>query len=107
MATCSAQTQRQAHLQDILDRQTKSGLSAAAFCKSAGIAPQTFYWWRARLRGGTPPGARTKGDTMAPFVDLGALRGAERILIDYLPSNPALRRWNLSVTPLPSPRATW
>lgn len=77
MATGSAQTQRQARWQDILDRQTKSGLSAAAFCKSAGIAPQTFYWWRARLRSGTPPAARTKGDTMAPFVDLGALRGVE------------------------------
>ncbi|HEX7646300.1 MAG TPA: hypothetical protein VF450_02695 [Noviherbaspirillum sp.] len=71
--------QRQAHWRAVLERQKHSGLTAAAFCKSEGVALQTFYWWRAKLRHGTSAAGHAQPDMAAPFVDLGALRTSETV----------------------------
>jgi hypothetical protein len=63
--TGSGSELRRAYWRDVLERQASSGLSAAAFCKSEGIAVPTFYGWRARLRDVPAPQA-------VPFIDLGA-----------------------------------
>ncbi len=62
--TGSGSEQRRAYWRGVLERQANSGLSAAAFCKSEGIAAHTFYGWRARLRD-------VPGRQAVPFIDLG------------------------------------
>jgi hypothetical protein len=65
---------RQAQWRDRLVRQEQSGQSVAAFCKSEGIAAQTFYWWRAKLDNGRPAAeSAPRLREAAPFIDLGAL----------------------------------
>lgn len=75
MTRSAAAQQRQAHWRALLSRQAHSGLSAAAFCKGEGIAAQTFYWWRAKLRGGQEEQATFSPEEHpgAPFIDLGDL----------------------------------
>jgi hypothetical protein len=40
----------------LVEKQTESGMSAAAFCKEQNINPQRFYAWRRRFSC-DPPGA--------------------------------------------------
>lgn len=63
--TGSGSEHRRAYWREVLERQANSGLSAAAFCKSEGIAAHTFYGWRARLR-------EVPARQVVPFIDLGA-----------------------------------
>ncbi len=37
-----------------IERQRKSGLTVAAFCRQEGVSSATFYGWKRKLRGGTP-----------------------------------------------------
>jgi transposase-like protein len=39
-----------AEWREILERYEGSGLSQAAFCQEAGVAPSTFQVWRRKLR---------------------------------------------------------
>jgi putative transposase len=68
----------EADWQELVARQTHSGLSVAAFCQREGISPWSLYDWRKRLR--------ARGDREEPvasvpvpkesaagFIDLGAL----------------------------------
>ena len=64
---------RQAQWRERLARQEQSGQSVAAFCKSEGIAAQTFYWWRSRLGNSRPAESAPRPRDAAPFIDLGAL----------------------------------
>lgn len=64
---------RQAQWRERLVRQEQSSQSVAAFCKSEGIAAQTFYWWRARLGKYRPVDPTPRPREAAPFIDLGAL----------------------------------
>lgn len=61
--TGSGSEQRRAYWREVVERQANSGLSAAAFCKSEGIAAHTFYGWRARLRD-------VPAQQPGPFIDL-------------------------------------
>ena len=73
MKRSTSDQHRQAQWRERVAGQAQSGQSVAAFCKSEGIPPQTFYAWRARLRkGATAKPAQCQRDT-APFIDLGAL----------------------------------
>jgi hypothetical protein len=59
----------------LVERGQSSGLSVAAFCRSQGISPASYYRWRERLAQNT-----ASSDTLgtAPgFIDLGTL-GASR-----------------------------
>ncbi|MCO6439039.1 MAG: hypothetical protein J5J06_18255 [Phycisphaerae bacterium] len=40
---------------EILQRQSSSGLSVAAFCRRSRISQASFYTWRRRLRDGATP----------------------------------------------------
>jgi transposase-like protein len=75
MTRSVAAQQRQAHWRAVLSRQAHSGHSAAAFCKSEGIAAQTFYWWRAKLRDGHEEQATFSPEERpaAPFIELSDL----------------------------------
>ena len=42
--------ERKDYWRALIDKQTESGMSAAAFCKQQGINPQRFYFWRRRFR---------------------------------------------------------
>lgn len=42
--------ERRTHWQAIIDNQTTSGVSVAAYCRDAQIKPSYFYTWRRRLR---------------------------------------------------------
>ena len=64
---------RQAQWRERLTRQEQSGQSVAAFCKSEGIAAQTFYWWRTRLSKYRPAESTPRPRDAARFIDLGAL----------------------------------
>ena len=67
---------RQAQWRERLVRQEQSGQSVAAFCRSEGIAAQTFYWWRTRLSKYRPVEPAPRRRETAPFIDLGALAPA-------------------------------
>jgi hypothetical protein len=41
--------ERRAHWSTLIEKQTKSGLSAAAFCREHHINADRFYAWRRRL----------------------------------------------------------
>ena len=41
--------QRRQYWQAVVRRQTRSGLSVAAFCRSQGVAEASFYAWKRRL----------------------------------------------------------
>jgi len=41
----------------VLERQARSGLSIAKFCRSEGVSEPSFYWWKRALGGGK---AKTK-----------------------------------------------
>ena len=42
--------ERRAHWRAIIENQTTSGMSIAAYCRDAQIKPSYFYTWRRRLR---------------------------------------------------------
>jgi transposase-like protein len=64
---------RQAQWRERLARQEQSGQSVAAFCKSEGLAAQTFYCWRKQLGKGRQAEVTQRSSSVAPFIDLGAL----------------------------------
>lgn len=77
MKRSSSVQHRQAQWRARLARQAQSGQSVAAFCKSEGIAAQTFYWWRARLGKCRAAEPATGPHEAAPFIDLGALAASD------------------------------
>lgn len=42
--------ERRTHWQTLIEKQTASGISAAAYCREGQIQPALFYSWRRRLR---------------------------------------------------------
>lgn len=72
-STPTASQDRPAQWRERMARQAQSGQSVVVFCKSEGIAPQTFYWWRARLAKRDAQTARGAQVDAAPFIDLGAM----------------------------------
>ena len=42
--------ERSTYWQNLVDQQTESGLSGAAFCREHNINPQRFYHWRRRFK---------------------------------------------------------
>lgn len=53
------------HWQSIFEQQKSSGLTILQFCRDNKINPSTFYAWRKRLSGETPP---VKKQQVIPFV---------------------------------------
>lgn len=45
--------ERRCYWRDVLGRQRRSGLPAAAFCRRHKVSPAVFYRWRRRLAGET------------------------------------------------------
>ena len=77
MKRSTATTQRAAYWQQRIDEQARSAQSVAAWCREQGIAVQSFYWWKSRLaRHSAKPAPSLPETERAPFIDLGALRGA-------------------------------
>ena len=42
--------EKERYWQGLLQRQARSGLSIAAFCRSEGVSEATFHWWKRTLR---------------------------------------------------------
>jgi hypothetical protein len=42
--------QKERYWGEVLQRQARSGLSIAAFCRSEGLSEATFHWWKRALR---------------------------------------------------------
>jgi hypothetical protein len=61
--------------QELLERQTASGQSIEAFCRSESITTASFYRWRKQLSQTQGAEQLDRGETSAPppFLDLGAL----------------------------------
>jgi putative component of toxin-antitoxin plasmid stabilization module len=58
----------------LIERQARSGLSQAAFCRSEAVPLSTFQYWKRRLRDGGRPGATAEAPL---FTSLGALPPTE------------------------------
>jgi hypothetical protein len=67
---------------EIVDRQVRSGSTAAEFCEREGVSLASFYGWRSKLRrkNGAEAGSVTVTEKSRPaatnpgrFIDLGAL----------------------------------
>ena len=43
-------TERESYWRQAVERQTRSGISIAAFCEAEGVSTASFYAWRRRLR---------------------------------------------------------
>jgi len=52
--------ERSAYWKNLVDQQTESNLSGAAFCREHNINPQRFYHWRRRFKE-NEPGAMSTG----------------------------------------------
>lgn len=62
---------------DLVDRQTRSGLSQAEFCRSEAVPLSTFRYWKRRLRDETR--AEAASAEVPLFTPLGELPAAEPI----------------------------
>lgn len=58
---------------EMIDAQRASGRTVAAYCRSRGITPSTFYAWKRRLRRATPARAfvqvQTTAEDTPPLVE--------------------------------------
>jgi hypothetical protein len=52
--------ERSTYWQNLVDEQTDSDLTGAAFCREHNLNPQRFYQWRRRFKG-TEPGNMSTG----------------------------------------------
>lgn len=41
----------------LIQEQQRSGETAAGFCRERGMSPPRFFWWKRRLREGSPVAA--------------------------------------------------
>jgi len=56
--------------QQLIDRQSQSGSSAAAFCRENGLTYASFMYWRSRLTGRENNVASSVSDTSPEFIEL-------------------------------------
>lgn len=62
-------TKRESYWRQALERQTRSGVSIAAFCEAEGVSTASFYAWRRRLRDSRSR-RRDEGDQRPRLVPL-------------------------------------
>jgi hypothetical protein len=69
---------RAEHWRTIMEKQTVSGMSAAAFCRENHIRISQFYWWRRRFRKGNSQGNESRFLQLVP-ISKSAQHGGIRI----------------------------
>lgn len=98
MATSTRHERRsRAQWQSLIERAGRSPLGVTAFCQTEGISTASFYAWRKRITGATPPPAAVSDCAAAPsgratgaavpFLDLGA----------FLDTRPEGSHWDLEL----------
>ena len=75
-----------ARWREILERQSTSGLSVAAFCREESISAPSFYAWRRRFNGSSAPTGAAPMSSPGPFLPVDVdMRGRSAPLRVFLP----------------------
>ena len=78
LRSMSARGRREAHWRDVLGRASRSGLRPTAFCRSQGITPANFFWWKTEIARRDHASSSLHGKHQAPRARLVPVRLVER-----------------------------
>lgn len=68
-------SQRETAWRDRLSRFAGSGQAIETFCRTEGVSPSNFYYWRKTLSVGDAKARPSAADSLTPFIDLGPVSG--------------------------------